>query len=101
MVEIDWSKIKFISRQDEWFVEGSECKYECDYGQPKETDKVENNCGIFHGMTNETFNGYTGELPREDEEGCPFEEFDIYLGDEKINDWTYKELKERLKNICI
>lgn len=97
--EIDWSKIKFISRPDEWFVEGTVAECEFDYGEPKETDKVENNCGLFHGLTNETYIGFEGELPREDGETCSFEEFDIYLGDEKINDWTYLELKEKLKSL--
>jgi len=97
MQAINWSKIKFISRPDEWFVEGTICECQFDYGEPKEIDIIENNCGMFHGMTNETFKGYVGELPRHDEEGCPFDEFDIYLGDEKINELTYKELREKLK----
>ena len=96
-MEIDWSKIKFISRPDEWFVEGEICKCEFDYGEPNETDVVENNCGLFHGLTNETYKDYNGCLPREDGETCRFEEFDIYFGDEKINNWTYKELIEKLK----
>ena len=97
MQAINWSKIKFISRPDEWFVEGTICECQFDYGEPKEIDIIENNCGMFRGMTNETFKGYVGELPRHDEEGCPFDEFDIYLGDEKINELTYKELREKLK----
>ena len=96
-MEIDWSKIKFISRPDEWFIEGAVCECEFDYGEPEETDIIEDNCGLFHGMTNETFTTYTGELPRYDGETCPFNEFDIYLGDEKINNWTYKVLLEKLK----
>ena len=96
-MEIDWSKIKFVSRPDEWFVEGAVCECELDCGEPEETDIIENNWGLFNGLTNETYAGYTGELPREDGETCPFTEFDIYLGDEKINKWTYKELLEKLK----
>jgi len=99
MDEIDWSKIKFISKPDEWFIEGAICTCICDYGVAKETDKVEDNTGLFEGLTNETFKGYTGELPRQDEEGCPFDEFNIYLNDELINNWTYKELIENLNKL--
>src|ERR1035437_200266 len=101
METIDWSKIKFISRADEWFVEGTVANCEFDFGEPKENDIIENNCGMFNGMTNEGYIGFVGELPRPDGETCTFDEFDIYLGDDKINEWTYEELKEKIKHICI
>lgn len=99
METIDWKLIKFISRQDEWFVEGTEAKCLFDYGEPKSTDIVENNCGMFDGYTNETYKGFVGELPRPDEESCPFDEFDIYLEDELINQITYAELYKRIFTI--
>lgn len=91
-MQIDWNKIKFVSKADEWFIEGTICKCEYDFGSPKETDKIIDNWGLFYGLTNETYSGYIGELPREDGETCSFEEFNIYLGEEQINDWTYAEL---------
>lgn len=97
MERIDWNKIKFISLPGEWFIEGSICKCELDFGTPKGSDNVEENCGLFNGLTNKTFSKYTGELPREDDETCLFTEFDIYLGNERINEWTYDELIEKLK----
>lgn len=96
MQEIDWSKFKFIARPDTWYVEGTTADCEFDYGEPKETDVVEDNCGMFNGFTNETYKGYDGELPREDGEACLFDEFDIYLDGEIVNNITYKELRERL-----
>lgn len=98
-MEIDWSKFKFIARPDTWYVEGTVANCEFDYGEPQEDDRVEDNCGLFVGLTNETYHGYTGELPREDGEGCTFDEFDIFLGEEKINDWTYKQLFEKILNL--
>jgi hypothetical protein len=42
----------------------------------------------------ETYHGYTGELPREDGETCPFDEFFIYdeFGNE-ISELTIEEYK--------
>jgi len=92
VIKIDWSKLKFISREDQWYVEGTEANCKFDYGEPRLNDIVENNVGIFQGMTMEKYTGFDGELPRPDEEGCPFEEFDIYLGEEVVNLLTYREL---------
>lgn len=95
---INWTKFKFISRKDEWFVEGTEAKLLVPYHLELKLDHlVEENGGIFEGYTNETYKGYEGELPRLDEEGCPFSEFDIYYNDEIINDWTYQELINKMK----
>ena len=76
-------KCKFISKQDEWFVP----EYE-------NGDKFNSVCGLFNGLTMETYHGYTGELPREDGETCPFDEFFIYdeFGNE-ISELTIEEYK--------
>ncbi len=98
---INWTKFKFIARKDEWFVEGTEAKLIAPYyTEHKNDDIIEENGGLFEGHTNETYEGYTGELPRLDEEGCPFNEFDIYYGDDIINDWTYEQLINKMKS-CI
>lgn len=98
MSKIDWSKFKFISRKDQWFLEGTECKLIVDYGITDKSSIVESNGGLFSGLTNEGHNGYTGVLPREDEEGCPFNEFDIYIGDALVNKLTYGELYSKLRS---
>jgi hypothetical protein len=87
-------KCKFISKPDEWFVEGTECTIEDDviYPEYKQGDKFNGVCGLFGGLTMETYQGYTGELPREDGETCPFDEFFIY--DEFGNDITELTLDE-------
>lgn len=100
MKDIDWSRIKFFARKDTWFVDYSECVCKFDYGNSQHLldDVVDNNSGMFFGKTNETFKGYDGELPREDEEGCAFDEFDIYFEGELINKITYRELLNRMKS---
>jgi len=90
--KIDWSKFKFIARPDTWYVEGSTATCEFDYGEPRITDIVENNCGMFRGYTNEIYEGFEGELPRPDEEGCQFEEFDIFYDDILVNPISYHSL---------
>ena len=87
-------KCKFISKPDEWFVEGTECTIENNviYPEYKQGDKFNEVCGLFGGLTMETCKGYTGELPREDGETCPFSEFFIY--DEFGNDITELTLEE-------
>jgi len=87
-------KCKFISKPDEWFVEGTECTIldNVIYPEYKQGDKFNEVCGLFGGLTMETYQGYTGELPREDGETCPFDEFFIY--DEFGNNITELTLEE-------
>ena len=89
-------KCKFISKPNEWFVEGSEAKCSdfCSYSCYKSGEKFNDGWSLFQGYTNESFKGYTGELPRLDEETCPFDEFYIY--DEfglEISELTLEEYK--------
>ena len=93
ITKIDWSKFKFIARPDTWYIEGSEAKCQFDYGEPRVNEIVESNVGMFYGMTMETYKGFDNEkLPRPDEEGCLFNEFDITLHDVNVNQMTYYEL---------
>lgn len=87
-------KAKFIAKPNTWFVEGSEAKLDPDVIYPSYTinDKFNSVCGLFDGITNETYKGYTGELPREDSETCEFSEFFIY--DENGVDITELTLTE-------
>lgn len=98
-MKIEWSKFRFISRKDCWYIEGTNCICQFDYGEPKLDSLVEQNCGMFSGLTNEIYKGYIGNLPREDEESCAFDEFDIYLNGELVNKLTYSDLIKRLKSI--
>ena len=96
MININWKFFKFIARKDTWYVEGSEAECLFDYGNPRLNDVVEKNVGLFQGMTEESYTDYKGELPRLDEEGCLFDEFDIYYKNELINNITYDELIKKL-----
>lgn len=73
-------KCKFISKPDEWFVEGTECFIEHYFTYPgyKPGDKFNEQCALFRGRTMQTFDECSEELPRLDGEMCPFDEFLIY-----------------------
>ncbi|MCK9415960.1 hypothetical protein M0Q97_04800 [Candidatus Dojkabacteria bacterium] len=98
-------KCKFISKKDEWFVEGTEAIIQDNviYPEYENDDKFNSVMGLFGGLTMETCQGYDGELPREDGETCPFDEFFIY--DEFGNDISeltlddYKKIKINNENI--
>lgn len=99
MEEKDWQRLGFVARRNAWFSSKYAVKLIGAYGNTwTENDIVESNWGLFEGMTFE----YPGreeplEEARLDQESCPFEEFDIFLGDELVNDWTYGRLMEVLK----
>lgn len=92
-------KCKFISKPDEWFVEGTEalCSDAGNYSEYAEGDKFNDGWSLFEGLTNETFADYNGELPRYDGETCPFDEFFIY--DEFNNEISELTLREYEKHI--
>ena len=78
----DISKIfeecKFISKKDEWFVEGTEVKFICLIGFPHSPiTRFKDGSALMEGYTNETFKGYAGELPRLDQDGSSLDEFNI------------------------
>lgn len=87
------SKCKFVSKKDEWFIEGCECENEdkCSYSEYKEGDKFNKGWSLFRGMTLE---GVDDNIPAEDGETCPFDEFLIYdeFGNE-ISELTLEEYK--------
>jgi hypothetical protein len=92
-------KCKFVSKGNEWFIEGTEAKLvDESYQEFKISDKFKNGWGLFQGKTNETFKGYSGELPRMDEKTCSFDEFYIY--DEngfEISELTFEEYLQLLE----
>lgn len=101
------SECKFISKKDEWFVEGSEAKLigSSSYSEYEKGDKFNKGWSLFEGLTMETYKGYTGELPREDGETCSFNEFYIYdKSGNEISELTLEEYyrlirKQKLKRI--
>ena len=49
--------------------------------------------GMFRGMTMETYEGYTGELPRLDGETSLFAEFNIFSKGKEVSEMSYGELR--------
>lgn len=95
-------KCTFISKPQEWFVEGTNCTIVDNviYPEYKDGDKFNAVCGLFEGVTMQKYPEYVGELPREDSETCPFDEFYIY--DEfwnEISELTLKEYQNYLRGI--
>lgn len=73
---IDFTKDFVFIAKKEWFI--GETKLIGDYTEWTEKTILKDGWGMFQGITNETYMGYNGELPRDDEETASFEEFDIY-----------------------
>ena len=96
------NKCKFIAKPDAWFNEKTEVKMldTDNYSEYSDTDKFNFGWCLFEGLTDETYEGYTGELPRLDEESCPLDEFFIYdqYGNE-ISELTLKEYKILLRKL--
>lgn len=95
------SECKFITKKEEWFIEGKEVENvdKCNYNEYNLGDKFNNGYALFHGYTNEIYNGYEGELPRPDGEICPFDEFFIYdINGNEISELTIEEYKNILSN---
>ncbi len=88
----------YIAKPDEWFVEGTKAEIDtvgnyCDYEQG---DTFNAGFSCFTGLTNETFEEYVGQLPREDGEICPLEEFYMFDdGDNEVSELTIEEYEER------
>jgi hypothetical protein len=93
------SKCKFVSKKDEWFVEGCVCKNEYaggSYSEYKFGDKFNSGWSLFRGLT---MNGVIGNLPADDGETCPFDEF--YMYDEYNNEISELTLDEYLKLLTV
>ena len=85
------SKCKFISKKDEWFIEGCECENvdKCSYSDYKQGQKFNDGWCLFHGLIHDGV---------EDGETCPFDEFLIY--DEHGNEISELTLEEYKKLIA-
>lgn len=92
------SKCQFKAKEDTWFIKDSFPLNmdKCSYSKYEDGHKFKVGWSLFCGWTNETFPGFNGTLPREDEETCSFDEFFIYdeYGNE-ISELTLNEYKEK------
>lgn len=86
------SKCRFISKKDEWFIEGCECKTQYtsgSYSEYKFGDKFNSGWSLFRGLT---VNGVSDGVPADDGETCPFDEFYMYdANDNEIGELTLDE----------
>lgn len=83
---------RFAAKKNTWFV--GDATLDSDCTEWKDSMVLEKGWGFFNGWTYESYNGYNGDLPRQDEESCSFDEFDIYYHGKLIKDFTtYGELK--------
>lgn len=86
MRKIDWHKFLFISKGD-WFKKGEETICITSYCEPKITDVVNDNSGLFEGKTI-IGNAILGSHS----DACPFSDFDIYYNKINVSNLTYVEL---------
>jgi len=86
MIKIDWFKFLFISKGN-WFKKGEEAFCIVTYSEPKMTDSVNDNSGLFEGKTI-IGNAILGS----NSDACPFSDFDIYYNNIRVNDLTYIDL---------
>jgi hypothetical protein len=92
----------FISKPEEWFIEGYQVELNAIYYEFKSGFKFNYGSGLFVGLTDEGFKEYTGDLPRLDGESCALDEFEIYdkWGNE-ISELTLSEYKSLLRDLKI
>ena len=86
----------FISKPDEWFIEGFESQLDTLYTQYENGHKFNENSAIMEGLT---YEGCPTGFFREDSEGCPLTEFEIYdrYGNE-ISELTLLEYKSIVRD---
>ena len=97
-MNIDFKKdFVFVAKKNTWFV--GDVILDSDCTEWNDSMVIEKGWGFFNGWTYESYNGYNGDLPRQDEESCSFDEFDIYYHGKLIEDFTtYGELKSIIRD---
>jgi hypothetical protein len=91
-------KCRFVTKPDEWFVEGSEpvLDFTCIYPDYTEKDKFNSADALFNGMS--LVHPFAHGTPIEDGEICMLNEFLIYdENNNEISELTLAEYKELLK----
>ncbi len=94
-MKIDFTSkdFKFVSKPDQYFVEGTSVECEDDFTEWKDDKIISTGWGLFRGLTNVTYQEFNGELPRIDGDTSSFEEFNIYWKDQRVDHLTYVQLK--------
>ena len=94
-MKIDFSNENFVfmSKPDEYYIEGHPVQCDSDCTEWKEGKLIEDGWGFFNGLTMVSYRGYDGELPRMDGDTASFNEFDIYYKGIIVNEMTFGELK--------
>lgn len=97
---------RFVAKDeggDEYWVAGEEVKCTSDCSKWTEggdnilNESISNGWGFFGGLTNVSYRGYNGPLPRLDEDSSSFNEFDIYWKGSKIDHLTILDLINMIK----
>lgn len=91
---------RFAAKKNTWFV--GDATLDSDCTDWYDSMVLEKGWGFFNGWTYESYNGYNGELPRQDEESCSFDEFNIYYRGKLIGEFTtYGELSAMIRDCKI
>ena len=91
MIDFTNTDFTFISREGEYYSEGTTVILESDCSSWKDDTKIKSGWGFFRGYTTEYSKDVT--LPQLDGDSSSFEEFDIYYKTHLISELTYGELK--------
>ena len=91
MIDFTSEDFTFISREDQYYTEGTIVILESDCSTWKSHTVVKDGWGLFRGYTTEYTTGMT--LPLIDGDTSSFDEFDIYYKDQIVSDLTYDDLE--------
>lgn len=91
MIDFTSKDFTFISKEDQYYTEGTIVILESDCSSWKPHTIIKDGWGLFRGYTTEYDKDMT--LPQLDGDTSSFEEFDIYYKDQIITDLTYTELQ--------
>ena len=93
-IDFTSSDFLFISKPDQYYIEGHPVQCDLDGTEWKEDKLIEDGWGFFNGLTMVSYRGYNGELPRMDGDTSSFNEFNITYKGTLINEMTFGELKK-------
>jgi hypothetical protein len=97
MIDFTSEEFTFISKEDQYYTEGTVVILESDYSTWKPHTVVKDGWGFFRGYTTEYTTGMT--LPLIDGDTSSFEEFDIYYKDQIVTDLTYEQLESLIVSL--
>lgn len=91
MIDFTSEDFTFISKEDQYYTEGTIVILESDCSTWKPQHILKDGWGFFRGYTTEYDKGMN--LPQLDGDSSNFEEFDIYYKDQIVSDLTYDDLE--------